>query len=307
MGQETPIEPMKGLAKNNIGVAGNGIITDISQVGGYPEYKGDPVVYPQHDGIPDWWKKKYGLDVNDPDLASKDSTGDGYTNIEKYLDGIDPKQVLDFKDPKNNVNTLTASKLFAVAEKPAAKEAVAKTDVEAAAYTQAIEKRTQDILALLDLKDEAKLGRVHDAIVAQYRALEAWQHTDRDAKQLASMHSDYVAMLAADLTPEQVETVKDKMTYNKLKVTYDAYCDIVPGLSDQEKAQILVFLKDAREEAIDGTSSKEKDAIFKKYKGKINNYLSAQGHDVGKAYKEFGAQQKAKTAKGAAKPVSPLE
>ena len=45
MGQETPIDPMKGLAKNNIGVAGNGIITDINQVGGYPEYKGEPFIY----------------------------------------------------------------------------------------------------------------------------------------------------------------------------------------------------------------------------------------------------------------------
>jgi len=36
---------------------GKGIITDISQVGGRPEYKGEPVLYTQHDGIPDWWKK----------------------------------------------------------------------------------------------------------------------------------------------------------------------------------------------------------------------------------------------------------
>jgi hypothetical protein len=103
MGKEIPMEPMEGLAKNNIGMAGNGIITDISQVGGYPEYKGDPVIYTQHDGIPDWWKKKYGLDVNDPDIAGKDCNGDGYTNIEKYLDGLDPTKKVDWKNLKNNV------------------------------------------------------------------------------------------------------------------------------------------------------------------------------------------------------------
>ena len=97
------MEPMEGLAKNNIGMAGNGIITDISQVGGYPEYKGEPVIYTQHDGIPDWWKKKYGLDVNDPDIAGKDCNGDGYTNIEKYLDGLDPTKKVDWKNLKNNV------------------------------------------------------------------------------------------------------------------------------------------------------------------------------------------------------------
>ena len=110
-GQRIPITPPEGLAKNNIGVAGDGIITDIAQVGGYPEYKGGPVNYPQHDGIPDWWKQKYHLDVNDPDLANKDCNGDGYTNLEKYLDGIDPTKKVDFHDPKNNTDTLTAAVL----------------------------------------------------------------------------------------------------------------------------------------------------------------------------------------------------
>jgi hypothetical protein len=111
MGQDIPMKPMKGLAKNNIGDAGNGIITDISQVGGFPEYKGEPVSYPQHDGIPDWWKKKYGLDLSDPNLASEDCNGDGYTNIEKYLDGLDPTQKVDWHDPANDVDHLTEATL----------------------------------------------------------------------------------------------------------------------------------------------------------------------------------------------------
>jgi hypothetical protein len=90
----------------------NGIITDIMQVGGYPTYAGQPYSYPQHDGIPDWWKQKYHLDPNDPGLANKDANGDGYTNLEKYLDGIDPTQKVDWKDAKNNVNTLSREKLF---------------------------------------------------------------------------------------------------------------------------------------------------------------------------------------------------
>jgi hypothetical protein len=73
----------------------------------------------------------------------------------------------------------------------------------------------------------------------------------------------------------------------------------VSGLTAEEKSQILVFLKDAREEAMDGGSSKEKDTIFKKYKGKINNYLSDRGYDVAQAFKDWGAKQKAATAKNA--------
>jgi hypothetical protein len=90
---------------------GRGIITDISQVGGYPEYKGMPLVYPQNDGIPDWWKQKYKLDLNDSTLASKDADGDGYTNVEEYLNGTDPTEKLDYADLKNNLNTLNAGKL----------------------------------------------------------------------------------------------------------------------------------------------------------------------------------------------------
>jgi hypothetical protein len=93
-------EPMKGLAKNNVGVAGNGIITDISQVGGYPEYNGEPIKDLGADGIPLSWKKKFDLNVNDPELAQKDLQGDGYTVMDKYLNGLDPRKKIIWNDPK---------------------------------------------------------------------------------------------------------------------------------------------------------------------------------------------------------------
>jgi hypothetical protein len=108
MGKEFTPEPMKGLPKNDIGTAGNGIITDISQVGGYPEYEGEPLKDVGPDGIPLWWKMKYKLDVNEASLAQKDLRGDGYTVIEKYLDGLDPTKKIDWSHPESNENTLTA-------------------------------------------------------------------------------------------------------------------------------------------------------------------------------------------------------
>lgn len=83
-----------------------GIITDIRQVGGYPEYKGTPYVDTDGDGMPDAWEKKYGLNPNDPSDAVKDCNGDGYTNIEKYINGIDPTKKVDWTNPKNNHDTL---------------------------------------------------------------------------------------------------------------------------------------------------------------------------------------------------------
>jgi len=107
-GTEITPPSMPGLAKNNVGKAGNGIITDPSQVGGYPEYKGEPIKDLCADGIPLWWKKQYKLDVNDAALAGKDLKGDGYTVIEKYLDGLDPTKKIDWSNPASNVNALTA-------------------------------------------------------------------------------------------------------------------------------------------------------------------------------------------------------
>ena len=45
------------------------------------------------------------------------------------------------------------------------------------------------------------------------------------------------------------------MTYNKVKITYDAYIDIVPALTAADKAKIMELLKAAREKAIDGGSA----------------------------------------------------
>ena len=41
-----------------------------------------------HDGIPDDWEKAHGLNPNDSSDANKDLNGDGYTNLEKYLNSL---------------------------------------------------------------------------------------------------------------------------------------------------------------------------------------------------------------------------
>jgi len=87
-----------------------GIITHPDQVGGYPEYKGTPYKDSDGDGMPDSWELKYKLDPNNPADAILDSNGDGYSNIEKYINGIDPKKKIDWKNPENNFDTLAKIK-----------------------------------------------------------------------------------------------------------------------------------------------------------------------------------------------------
>ncbi len=48
------------------------------------------------------------LDTNDMALASRELDGDGYTVIEKFLNGLPPGKKIDWKEPKANENTLTA-------------------------------------------------------------------------------------------------------------------------------------------------------------------------------------------------------
>ena len=164
-------------------------------------------------------------------------------------------------------------------------------------YTQALEKRAADILDVLGLDDPAKAARVRETVINQYRGLRKLQDT-RDgaikalkdqpglAKQLEEVHAHYeatasalndsfLAALSSDLSPAQVEKVKDKMTYNKLKVTYDGYLEMLPDLTPAQKAAVFEMLKEARDKATYAGSAEEKTEIFNRYKGRANNYLSA--------------------------------
>lgn len=107
-------------------------------------------------------------------------------------------------------------------------------------------------------------------------------------------HFGFIADLLLYLTDSEVEKVKDVMTYNVVNVTYKAQCDMIPTLKEEEKVQILAWLKEAREYAIDAESSKKKHEAFGKYKGRINNYLSKRGYNLTKEREEWAKRVKAR-------------
>jgi hypothetical protein len=159
-------------------------------------------------------------------------------------------------------------------------------------YTKAIEGRAADILKILALTDPHQVATVHDLIVAQYGALKAW-HSANDSRlkseradtnavaqiraSLKTLHDRFLAGLAGQLSPAQIDQVKDKLTYGKVQFTFAGYRLQYPALTDADQQKILELLKQAREEAMDAGSAAEKTAVFQRYKGKINNYLSHQG------------------------------
>jgi hypothetical protein len=61
-------------------------ITSPTDVGGWPLLAGGtPPVDTDHDGMPDAWETARGLNPADPSDGNQDADGDGFTNLEEYL------------------------------------------------------------------------------------------------------------------------------------------------------------------------------------------------------------------------------
>ncbi len=180
----------------------------------------------------------------------------------------------------------------------------------AANYARTVQERAAKIVANLGIADSNQAARVRDIIAEQYVALSG-VHEVRDAAiqaakarsakdnaavqaeiqtarggarpKLDKLHRAFLAKLSAQLSPAQVDQVKDGMTYGVVPLTYGVYLRMYPNLTDAQKQQIMAWLVEAREIAMDEGSSKEKHAVFGKYKGRINNYLSQAGYDAKRA------------------------
>ncbi len=67
------------------------IIDHPSDVGGWPELAaGEVPADADDDGMPDAWERERGLDPGDSADATQDRDGDGYTNVEEYINGLCP-------------------------------------------------------------------------------------------------------------------------------------------------------------------------------------------------------------------------
>lgn len=176
-------------------------------------------------------------------------------------------------------------------------------------YTQVITTRSEKILVPLHITDSAVYHSVKAVVIQQYRDVNSIHDKKKEditavknspsadktaqdaaikkieditASSLTALHTKYIAKLSALLSPQQVEQIKDGMTYGVLPLTYNGYLDMLPALTDDQKKQVLVYLTEAREQAMDAESSDKKHQVFGKFKGRINNYLSAAGYDLKK-------------------------
>lgn len=68
------------------------IIDSQNDVGGWPEYPSSSALTDaDEDGMPDEWEAAHGLNPQKPD-HNLDSDGDGYTNLEEFLNATNPQQ-----------------------------------------------------------------------------------------------------------------------------------------------------------------------------------------------------------------------
>jgi hypothetical protein len=69
------------------------VIDDPSEVGGWPDLRaGDPPLDSDHDGLPDAWEREHGLDPSDSADSAADANGNGYTNLDEFLNAGDRRR-----------------------------------------------------------------------------------------------------------------------------------------------------------------------------------------------------------------------
>ena len=169
------------------------------------------------------------------------------------------------------------------------------TDVKAAEdVCNIIANRYFELNDIYEIRD-AKVKTVKESGLtgdAKNEALKAAEN-ETDAA-LYRSHFAFPASLSLFLNEEQIEAVKDGMTYGVVKVTYEATLDMIPSLKEEEKVQIYAWLVEAREFAMDAENSNKKHAAFGKYKGRINNYLAKRGYNLTKEREEWAKRVKAR-------------
>lgn len=194
--------------------------------------------------------------------------------------------------------------------------------VRAAAADESVLKKSQEIIAALNLTDEKAANLATTAVYNHRRAVRDWHNTHpytiipevdqatgrklskveremmADKSIPESVHARLLKDLNRVLTPEQVEQVFDGYTVGKVAFTMKGYYAIVPDLTDEEARVIEGYLKQAREEALECKSMKAISQVFEVYKSKCEQYLNSNGRNWRQLFKDYvnkrNAEKKAK-------------
>ncbi len=185
-------------------------------------------------------------------------------------------------------------------------------------YVQTILKRSEKVTDALSLTGTAKGEQVRNIVANRYFELNdiyserdslyaiAKNTKNKDTREFMMKQADhqkdsriylsypgFLSDLSLFLNKQEIDTVKDVLTYNVVNKTYVAHLEMIPNLSQEEKERIMAWLKEAREFAVNAESSRMKHQWFGKYKGRTNNWLSKRGYNLAEERK--GWQERIKS------------
>lgn len=167
------------------------------------------------------------------------------------------------------------------------------------------------VIAALNLTDNSKTEPLRNLIAYHYQQMikihaqktirqEAAKQLEKSAieKETVAAHEDSKAMLGKQrdlfivelskfINPDQVEIVKNEMTAQGLQKENARFHELLPNLTDEHKARINEYLLEARENAMNVLTNRERNQWFAKYRGRANNYLSTKGYDLRKATEDL--------------------
>lgn len=203
----------------------------------------------------------------------------------------------------NGLLTSSASSALAGDVPPPPPEALVKRSAKLVDALQFVDPTQAERVTLIIARHYAALAVIHDhrdnglALAKgisdeMERENKIQDIRDTATARMADQTAAFLGQLAAELTPAQIDAVKDGLTYNVAPNTLRVYQEMLPNLAPEQSRQLHAWLYEAREHAISAGSSEEKHAWFGKYKGRINNYLANAGIDMKQAEKDMFARKK---------------
>ena len=146
-----------------------------------------------------------------------------------------------------------------------------------------------------------QVSKIHGAKTARMDAARKLQKEEAEKENQAAWEESkakldkqrdlFIAALSRFLDKDQVELVKNEITGQGLKKEYEKFQALLPGLTAEQKKKVYDYLVEARDNAMNVLTSRERNQWFAKFRGRANNYLSAQGYNLRKATEELEAKQ----------------
>lgn len=174
-----------------------------------------------------------------------------------------------------------------------AQEMPAVVVAEDQAMVPVADKRAQGIMDSLKLTDKDQAARVKRYIVNFILTLknlhEGKNPPTGEAKKKALVKARdtlYAGLDAEKLSDEQKLVVKNGLSANHYRINTDAFRNLVPTLTDEEKLYIDTQFAEVCDEAVLLNSGSAKGELFVHRRGRINNYLSKRGYDLKKLSQE---------------------